>query len=209
MNDLSESIKNFIGRNPSSFSLLAAINHLEPDQHFSWYERVDSAIMKNFPNSVYAKAFHDRMTDMRVLAPGVQAPEIVLGNPEGEQVALSSLKGKIVLIDFWASWCGPCRQENPNVKRIYNTYKDNGFEIYGVSLDKDKEAWVNAIRQDGLDWIHVSDLKYWDSAVVPLYRFQGIPYTCLVDREGKIIAKGLRGKALEEKLKELFSETGS
>lgn len=134
------------------------------------------------------------------------APEIALNNPQGKQIKLSSLKGKYVLIDFWASWCGPCRQENPNVVRLYNEYKDKGFTIYSVSLDKDISAWQKAIESDGLSWPnHVSDLLGWESSMPQLYGFQGIPHTVLIDKEGKIIGVGLRGQSLEQKLKELFN----
>ena len=135
---------------------------------------------------------------------GDTAPEIAFPDPSGKVIPLSSLRGKYVLIDFWASWCGPCRAENPNVVRMYKKYKDKGFEIYGVSLDMSKEQWVQAIQQDGLGWIHVSDLGYWNSQVVPLYDLTGIPSTVLLDKEGKIIAKELRGESLEAKLEEIF-----
>ena len=135
------------------------------------------------------------------------APEIALPNPDGEIIKLSDLRGKYVLIDFWASWCGPCRKENPNVVRLYNKYKDENFTIYSVSLDKDKKRWEMAIKADGLIWDnHVSDLKYWQSEVVPKYKIQGIPHTVLIDPEGKIIETKLRGAALEQKLKELFDK---
>lgn len=133
------------------------------------------------------------------------APEIALKNPEGKVIKLSSLRGKVVLIDFWASWCGPCRKENPNVVNVYNKYKNKGFTVYSVSLDKDAEAWKRAIKSDGLVWPnHVSDLKQWESDMPRLYGFEGIPYTVLIDKKGKIIATNLRGPALEAKLKEVL-----
>jgi thiol-disulfide isomerase/thioredoxin len=133
------------------------------------------------------------------------APEISLPNPEGKTLQLSSLRGKVVLIDFWASWCGPCRRENPNVVALYTKYKDKGFTIFSVSLDNDKEAWKRAIKSDGLAWpYHVSDLKQWDSPLVQLYQFEGIPFTVLLDKKGNIVAKNLRGQALESKIKELL-----
>lgn len=133
------------------------------------------------------------------------APEITMEDPDQTQRSLSDLRGKYVLIDFWASWCGPCRKENPNVVRTYEKYKDKGFEIFSVSLDEDKKRWENAIAADGLVWEnHVSDLKGWKSDVVSLYGFEGIPHTVLIDPEGKIIATNLRGPALEQKLKDVL-----
>lgn len=135
------------------------------------------------------------------------APEIAMPNPQGKEMKLSSLRGKYVLIDFWASWCGPCRVENPNVVRLYNKYKGDKFEIFSVSLDKDGEKWKKAIEADGLIWdYHVSELTGWETDVVQKYQFSGIPHTVLIDPEGKVIAEKLRGPSLERKLQELFGK---
>lgn len=133
-----------------------------------------------------------------------KAPEFSLPDINGTPVSLASFKGKYVLVDFWASWCKPCRQENPNIVRTYNKYKEKNFTILGVSLDQTREAWVRAIAQDSLNWTHVSDLKEWSSTVVPLYNIQSIPFNVLVDPQGNIIATGLRGYQLEEKLREVL-----
>jgi thiol-disulfide isomerase/thioredoxin len=139
-------------------------------------------------------------------ASNVNAPEIALKSTQGKTLKLSSLKGKVVLIDFWASWCKPCRMENPNVVKLYNKYKSKGFDIFSVSLDSDPNAWKQAIQSDGLVWPnHVSDLQGWKSSVCVPYQVQSIPHTVLVDKEGKIIATGLRGADLERKLQELLN----
>jgi thiol-disulfide isomerase/thioredoxin len=119
-------------------------------------------------------------------------------------IALSSFRGKYVLVDFWASWCGPCRQENPNVVAAYKQYSNKNFTILGVSLDKAKEPWVKAIKDDQLTWTHVSDLKYWESSVVPMYNIQGIPFNVLLDPQGNIVATNLRGTSLQAKLSEVI-----
>jgi peroxiredoxin len=131
------------------------------------------------------------------------APDFTLPDVTGKAVSLSSFKGKYVLVDFWASWCGPCREENPNVVKAYQQFSNKNFTVLGVSLDREKEPWLKAIKNDGLSWTHVSDLKFWDSMVVPLYGFDGIPYNVLIDPNGVIIGEGLRGADLENKLREV------
>jgi peroxiredoxin len=165
----------------------------------------DAALKAN-PNSKYTEIIVQRYNDEARLMIGGVAPEINLAQPEGSNLALSSLRGKYVLIDFWASWCGPCRKENPNNVAMYNKYKDKGFEIYGVSLDQDPLRWKKAIEADGLTWKHVSDLKGWSSSAGQTYNIRSIPATVLIDPTGKIIAKGLRGEELEAKLAEIFGQ---
>jgi peroxiredoxin len=142
---------------------------------------------------------------LRTFAIGSEAPLFAGPTPEGETISLESLRGKVVLIDFWASWCGPCRRENPNVVKMYEKYKDQGFEILAVSLDKTKDRWVKAIADDNLTWLHISDLKGWQSEYSRLYGVSSIPQTVLLDQEGKILARNLRGAELEQKVGEVLS----
>ena len=135
---------------------------------------------------------------------GKKAPEIALPTSKGDTLKLSSLKGKVVMIDFWASWCDPCRKENPNVLNAYNEFKDKNFTILGVSLDKNSDDWKKAIREDRLNWTQISDLSYWESKAVKTFHFEGIPYNILVDPQGKVIGESLRGPALINKLNEVL-----
>ncbi len=181
-------IEGFKNKNMAAYVSLA-------DQYFQVFPNENNQIVASMKKEA---------ASARSQVSGAMAPEINLPTPEGKNLKLSDLRGKVVLIDFWASWCGPCRRENPNVVRVYEKYKDKGFEILSVSLDKDRSRWLQAIEQDGLEWLHVSDLKFWQSEAAQTYGVGSIPYTVLVDREGKIIASRLRGAALENKLAEIF-----
>ena len=169
---------------------------------------------KRFPTHQGLKALADQFNNIttkpaealvsKIPSIGTMAPEITMPDTEGKPFSLSQLKGKYVLVDFWASWCGPCRGENPNIVSAYKKYKNKNFTILGVSLDADKESWIKAIKNDGLVWKQISDLKHWSSAAVGLYGFDGIPYNVLLDPQGKIIATLLRGADLENKLAQVL-----
>ena len=193
-----------ITKNTNMYSSIMAIQALDPDKYSDLYKSLDAGLSKKFPNDKNVIMFHEVVERMLSTNVGQFAPEISLPTPNGKEIALSSLKGKLVLIDFWASWCGPCRKEMPNVVKIYSKFKNKGFEIYGVSLDQDKEKWMEAITKDGINWPQVSDLKYWDNVAARIYNVQGIPYTVLIDKDGKIIAKNLRGQELEKKIAEVL-----
>jgi len=191
-------------KDPSSLAWLFFLDKFDISTDFEIMEMLDKGLYGAHPENVYVGQLHKQISEERKLGIGREAPEISQLNPEGKMTSLSSLKGNIVLIDFWASWCGPCRKENPNVVQLYQKYHSKGFEVFSVSLDKSREAWLKAIADDHLTWTHVSDLGYWKSAPALLYGVSSIPFTVLIDREGKIIAKKLRGEDLERKLEELL-----
>jgi len=188
------------------YNILQDQNVVDRDKNMDLFISSLAKFQKSWPSFHYTKELEEMVTRMKVTAIGQMAPEITLPNPSGDTIKLSSLRGKYVLVDFWAKWCGPCRQENPNVVRAYHKFKSKGFEIYSVSLDKNKEDWLKAIKDDGLEWTHVSDLKYWNSIAARDYNITGIPFSILLDKDGKIIAKNLRGAALDEKLTEVLGK---
>ena len=207
MKMLNDSISKLLIRNTPSVGVIEFLSNreLDPDLYFETYSKVAEIIRAGeWATYQIGKDFIEMVDKMKAVAIGVAAPEIALPDPTGKIVTLSSLRGKYVLVDFWAKWCGPCRQENPNVVRVYNKYKDRGFEVFGVSLDRSKEDWLQAIAEDGLAWTHVSDLKYFNSEAARAYNINAIPFPILLNPEGKIIAKNLRGKALEAKLEQVF-----
>lgn len=202
--DTNKEVKDNIRGMGASLALLQAVNFIDKDQEFPFIDSIAQVINREIPDYSIKRDFMAEIEKLRRLAVGSAAPEISLPDPEGNIVQLSSLKGSYVLIDFWAAWCGPCRKENPNVVRLYNKYHDQGFEVYGVSLDREKQDWIKAIQDDGLTWTQVSDLKYFQSEAARDYNVNAIPATFLLDKDGNIIGKNLRGKLLEDKLAELF-----
>lgn len=158
--------------------------------------------LKSSPN---VALINERIGILESVSIGKTAPEFTMNNQEGKPVSLSDFRGKVLLVDFWASWCGPCRRENPNVVAAYKKFNEKGFDILGVSLDKEKEAWVKAIDQDKLTWNHVSDLQYWNNAASKQYGVMSIPSNVLIDQNGVIIGRNLTGEKLQNKLHELFA----
>lgn len=204
--------QNFISSNTNSAALLPAISVIDPNAEFAAYESVVNQLTVAFPASPTIREVIKNFEQLKAkrnsansLAPGKKAPDFMDTRQDGTTMKLSDLKGQVVLLDFWASWCGPCRRENPNVVALYNKYNKDGFTVMSVSLDQDKEKWLAAIKADGLIWPnHVSDLKGWQSAAGRMYQVQGIPFTVLIDKEGNIIKTNLRGAELEMELQRIF-----
>ena len=197
--------KNFIREHPkSTVSPLVALMQFSQEMSAHDIDTLVKFLDPTVQKSVYVSELKKLADKIRITDIGSIAPDFTLNTPEGTPVSLSSLRGKIVLVDFWASWCVPCRKENPNVVAVYNKYKDKGFDILGVSLDRDKAAWVKAIADDQLTWHHISDLKFWQNEAAVKYGVQSIPFALLLDKDGKIIGKNLRGEELAKKLAELM-----
>ncbi|HTM98818.1 MAG TPA: TlpA disulfide reductase family protein [Pedobacter sp.] len=201
MDEINANVIKFANDNTNSLVSFYAISSINPtgneDVLVAYAEKVDESIKKN----PAVKSFVDRVNKLKSLLVGQVAPAFTINSFDNKPINLADFKGKYVLIDFWASWCGPCRAENPNVVKAYNTYKDKNFTILGISLDKDKAAWAQAIKQDGLTWTHAGELADFEGATVKLYQVQGIPSSFLLDPTGKIIARDLRGEELDSFLK--------
>jgi peroxiredoxin len=194
------------------FSFLAPVQSMDEwnGHNLTLMQQVVNSLKSKYPESPRVQMVEQQTAQIerifqeeKLMKSGkMDAPDFTLKTPEGNEIKLSSLKGQFVLIDFWASWCGPCRQESPNMVRLYNQYKSKGFTIFSVSLDDNSNKWKEAIKKDGLIWpTHGSDLQGWNTPLTQLYAFNSIPHTVLVNKEGKVIARGLRGAALENKLK--------
>lgn len=208
--------------NPVNIVLVSLILPSQETGYADWdpknlelLRKMESAYIRNYPTSPITGMITQQLASveaqyesyMRYNSGTMAAPEIAMSNPNGNTLKLSSLKGKVVLIDFWASWCGPCRKENPNVVKLYKKYKSLGFEIFSVSLDQDEAAWKAAIAKDDLFWPnHVSDLMGWQTPLTQTYGFQSIPHTVILNREGNIVGVGLRGEQLEQKLIEQLNK---
>lgn len=204
--EFEEMLIKYIQTEPATFAtpymILSTFRRPDPNAFLPAFEKFPEEVK----NSMLGRVLKQQLDALAPTAIGKKAPEISGKTPAGEDISLSEVRGKITLIDFWASWCGPCRQENPNVVRLYEKYHSKGFNILGVSLDKEIGDWKKAIEADGLKWAHVSDLQAWDSPLIKPYAVTAIPHTVLIDENGIIIASNLRGKALEDKLAELLGE---
>lgn len=215
-------VKEFINENPRSLASIIALYKyfgnqllLNEKEHFEYFEKLSLSLSEVYPENKHVtdlkrRVIAHRRNEMQrqqvdaSLAIGSIAPEIILPDTDGNPIALSSMHGNVVLIDFWAAWCPPCRQINPRLREIYNKYNSMGFEIYGISLDRTRKQWLSGIEEDQINWTQVSDLRFWSSPVVSLYNVEGIPYSVLIDREGKIVAKGVNVNELEDLLNELL-----
>lgn len=202
---IKNAVDNFVRERPASpVAPFVVLVTSELEQDVPTLERRYNALDKKVQSGFYGNIVKQQIDNNKAGALGSIAPDFSQADVDGKQVALSSYKGKYVLIDFWASWCRPCREENPNVVKAYNKYKDRNFTVLGISLDKDRAPWLKAIKDDKLDWTQLSDLKFWNNEVAAKYKIQSIPQNFLIDPSGKIIAKNLRGRDLDKQLSELI-----
>ena len=206
-NQFELSLKEFLRSVDKSLAVLIFSDYLSIDENVVFWEGIYNNYFDEFKSNSYFINFENKLKKIKSVSVGSIAPEIILDDINGNPISLSSLRGRYVLLDFWAAWCRPCREENPNILENYNRFKDQGFEVYQVSLDRNKEDWSRGIEQDNLPWINVSDLKYYQSDAAVLYNINKIPSAFLLDPNGTIIAKNieLRGINLTKKLSEIFN----
>lgn len=205
MDEYSARTFKFVQENKDNLAGFFAAGTIDQEKYELELIKYSEEIAPLFPNNKAVQSFVNRMKELKVVSVGQPAPDFEAPAPNGRPVKLSEFKGKYVLLDFWASWCVPCREENPNIVKQYAAFKDKGFDILGVSLDDDKGDWLRAITYDNLTWNHVSELKRWDSKVAQMYKVEGIPASFLIDPSGRIVAKNLRGPALEKFLAETIN----
>ncbi len=204
---LADGMEQLIAAHPNQLMSAFLVTYFETafEQYAPLYKQVRDALIGTYPNNEFVLHLDEKVRGAVLV--GMEAPDIVMADRDGKTRRLSDLRGKVVLIDFWASWCRPCRAENPNVVRLYKQYRDKGFDIFSVSLDNSREAWLRTIAADGLVWEnHVSDLRGWSSSGGRLYGVNSIPATVLVGPDGKVLARNLRGPELEKKLKEVLGQ---
>ena len=198
-------LENYIEQNKTSYiSPFAVMRYMNLSTDIMKADQLFNSLAASVRSSDLGNYLSQQIADAKINAIGTEMPNFSQSDTAGNMVSLSSLRGKYVLVDFWASWCGPCRAENPNVAKAYNKYSNKNFTVLGVSLDRKKEDWLEAIKQDGLSWKQISDLKQWETAARDAYQFEAIPYNVLVDPQGKILATSLRGEELDAKLAEIL-----
>ena len=204
-NEMTALQKDFVRNNPGSYVAPSILNSLSGELEAGEIESYINAMDTNVARIPVIISLKERVALLKAVAVGQKAPDFSLSDINGNQVTLSAKIGsKLLLVDFWAAWCGPCRQENPNVVKVYNEFNKKGFDVFGVSLDQTKEAWLKAIADDKLTWTHVSDLQYWNNTAAKMYAVNSIPANFLLDETGTIIARNLRGEALYNKVNEIL-----
>ncbi len=199
--------KEFVEQNPASFATPYFLTRIQYGLELDEMESLVNSLDPKLDSNPKITALKERINKLKKVAVGETAPDFTMNDTEGNPVTFSDIyaQNEYTLLDFWAAWCGPCRAENPNIVAVYNEFKDDGFGVFGVSLDREKEAWLRAIEDDKLTWPHVSDLEYWNNAAAQLYAVNSIPSSLIVDQNGKIVAKNKRGDELRKTVEELVN----